>query len=228
MRRRQPITHTHADRDIRIGQWPGRPRFGQRGVCGGDGWVAWSRPGRAGRARSAPDAARTGSDAGGRRPAEPRDPAAARSGARPGDGGGSGVARPRRWRRTRSAGRAIRRRVRALPGGRTLFRVIVAVLGLLVVALGLALVPLPGPGWAIVFGGLAIWAIEFAWAAQLLNWVRRQVRAFARRMSRLHWTLRTALGLASWRRWCHCGWLWIKHRYGFETMTQFWQYITTH
>jgi uncharacterized protein (TIGR02611 family) len=141
----------------------------------------------------------------------------------------AGAARPaRRWRRTRAVGRATRRRVHALPGGRTLFRVIIAVLGLLVIALGLVLVPLPGPGWAIVFGGLAIWAIEFAWAAQLLGWVRRQVRAFTRRVSRLHWTLRVTLGLLVLVAVVSTGWLWIKHRYGFDTMTQFWEYITTH
>jgi uncharacterized protein (TIGR02611 family) len=96
------------------------------------------------------------------------------------------------------------------------------------VALGLVLVPLPGPGWAIVFGGLAIWAIEFAWAARLLDWVRRQVRAFTQMMKRLHWTLRAAFSLAVVAVLLSIAWLWVKHRYGFDTLTQFWEYITTH
>jgi uncharacterized protein (TIGR02611 family) len=106
-----------------------------------------------------------------------------------------------------------------------LLRVIIAALGGAVVALGLVLVPLPGPGWAIVFGGLAIWAIEFAWAARLLDWVRRQVRAFARLMSRLHWTARTGLGLATLAAITAVGWLWIKYRYGVETAGQFWDFL---
>jgi uncharacterized protein (TIGR02611 family) len=42
---------------------------------------------------------------------------------------------------------------------------------------GLAAIPLPGPGWAIVFVGLGMLALEFAWAEKLmvrmLNWVHR-------------------------------------------------------
>jgi uncharacterized protein (TIGR02611 family) len=122
--------------------------------------------------------------------------------------------------------RLVRERVRAVPGGRTLLRVLIAALGAAVVALGLVLVPLPGPGWAIVFGGLAIWAIEFAWAARLLHWVRRRVRAFAWAMGRLHWTLRAGLGLATLAALVSIGWLWIRHRYGFETLSQFWEFLS--
>jgi len=135
-------------------------------------------------------------------------------------------ARPRLWRRTRARARLLRQRVRAVPGGRTFLRVFIATLGAAVVALGLVLVPLPGPGWAIVFGGLAIWAIEFAWAARLLDWVRKQVRAFARLMSRLHWTVRGALGLATLAVLGSIAWLWIKHRYGFDTLGQLWNFLS--
>jgi uncharacterized protein (TIGR02611 family) len=106
-----------------------------------------------------------------------------------------------------------------------LFRMIIGTLGAAVVALGLVLVPLPGPGWAIVFGGMAIWAIEFAWAARLLHWVRRQVRAFARLMNRLHWTARTALGLATLAAIGALAWFWIKHLYGVETAGQIWDFL---
>ena len=136
------------------------------------------------------------------------------------------AARPRLWRRSRARIRLARQRIRAMPGGRAFLRVLVATLGAAVVALGLVLVPLPGPGWAIVFGGLAIWAIEFAWAARLLDWVRRQVRAFAKAMSRLHWTVRATLGLATLAVLGSIAWLWIKHRYGFETLGQFWELLS--
>ena len=34
---------------------------------------------------------------------------------------------------------------------------------------GLALIPLPGPGWAIVFVGLGMLALEFKWAENLME-----------------------------------------------------------
>lgn len=136
--------------------------------------------------------------------------------------------KPQRWRRVRAGGRYVRNRVYALPGGRTIVKVGIAVLGGLVVVVGLVLVPLPGPGWAIVFGGLAIWAIEFAWAARMLGWVRRQVRNFTRMMLKLHWTLRATFSFAVIAVPLSIAWLWIKHRYGFETVGQFWDDITTH
>jgi len=40
---------------------------------------------------------------------------------------------------------------------------------------GIVLIPLPGPGWLIVFGGLAILATEYVWARRLLNYSRRRV-----------------------------------------------------
>jgi len=50
-------------------------------------------------------------------------------------------------------------RLRAHPTGRVLLRVGVGVTGAVVVIVGIILLPLPGPGWAIIFLGLAIWAI---------------------------------------------------------------------
>lgn len=43
------------------------------------------------------------------------------------------------------------------------------------VVLGIVLMPLPGPGWAIVAGGLALLATEFEWANRLLQEVRRRM-----------------------------------------------------
>lgn len=63
--------------------------------------------------------------------------------------------------------------VLARPGGSWLWRGGIALLGLAIVAAGLLLIPLPGPGWAIVFLGLAVWATEFVWAQRLLRFARR-------------------------------------------------------
>lgn len=70
------------------------------------------------------------------------------------------------------------RRLRANPRRRRLYRIAVAVLGTVVTVVGLILVPLPGPGWLIVFLGLGIWASEFAWAQRVLAWARARVDAW--------------------------------------------------
>jgi uncharacterized protein (TIGR02611 family) len=48
----------------------------------------------------------------------------------------------------------------------------IGVLGGLVVLLGLILVPYPGPGWLIVFAGLAILATEFDRARHVLDFAK--------------------------------------------------------
>ena len=58
------------------------------------------------------------------------------------------------------------------------YRVVVAVIGTAVVVGGVILIPLPGPGWLIVFAGLAILATEFAWAERLLRFARRKVHGW--------------------------------------------------
>ena len=71
--------------------------------------------------------------------------------------------------------KGVRARVRSTRAGRWAWRCGVGVLGVAVIALGIVLLPLPGPGWLIVFAGLAILASEFEWAARLLRYARRKV-----------------------------------------------------
>lgn len=52
-------------------------------------------------------------------------------------------------------------------------RVLVAIAGGIVLIIGIIAVPYPGPGWLIIFSGLAILATEFAWARKLLHRARR-------------------------------------------------------
>ncbi|GAA3846171.1 TIGR02611 family protein [Streptomyces phyllanthi] len=61
------------------------------------------------------------------------------------------------------------------------WQVIVFVLGLAVVAAGVIMLPLPGPGWVVIFGGMAIWATEFVWAQLVLRWTKRKVTEAAHR-----------------------------------------------
>jgi uncharacterized protein (TIGR02611 family) len=54
-------------------------------------------------------------------------------------------------------------------------RMAITVAGFVVVFVGLILVPLPGPGWLIVFAGLAILATEYVWARRLLGFAKTKV-----------------------------------------------------
>ena len=51
-------------------------------------------------------------------------------------------------------------------------RIVVTVLGGTVLALGVALIVLPGPAFIVIPAGLAILAIEFAWARRWLRSAR--------------------------------------------------------
>lgn len=57
-------------------------------------------------------------------------------------------------------------------------RVGVAIIGGLVIIIGLILIPYPGPGWLIVFGGLAVLATEFKFAAKVLEKLKEKYEAW--------------------------------------------------
>lgn len=58
-------------------------------------------------------------------------------------------------------------------------RLVIAVAGFSVLVVGIPLIPLPGPGWLVVFLGLAILAQEFPWANRALLYGRRQYDKWA-------------------------------------------------
>lgn len=59
-----------------------------------------------------------------------------------------------------------------------IYRIAVGVTGAVVLAGGIIAIPYPGPGWAIVFIGLAILASEFAWAHHTLKFAKGRYDAF--------------------------------------------------
>ncbi len=67
---------------------------------------------------------------------------------------------------------AWRDRLRARPAAEFTYRIVVGVVGTVVLAVGVVAIPYPGPGWAIVFLGLAILASEFDFAKRALRYVR--------------------------------------------------------
>jgi uncharacterized protein (TIGR02611 family) len=97
-----------------------------------------------------------------------------------------------RWR---DMARQTYRLIRSNPTGRITIKVVIALTGLLVVAVGIALIPLPGPGWALVLLGLSIWAIEFVWARHLLRFTRQQLTRWIRWIGAQSWPIRVLIGL---------------------------------
>ncbi|AWI27635.1 TIGR02611 family protein [Streptomyces sp. ICN441] len=57
----------------------------------------------------------------------------------------------------------------------------VFIVGFAVVVAGVIMLPLPGPGWLVIFAGMAIWATEFVWAQLVLHWTKRKVTEAAQR-----------------------------------------------
>ena len=86
-------------------------------------------------------------------------------------------------------------RIRANPTGRLSLKIAIAVLGGVVVAAGIVMIPFPGPGWAVVILGLAIWAIEFAWARNLLEFTKRHVQSWTHWIGRQSLPMRGLIGL---------------------------------
>jgi uncharacterized protein (TIGR02611 family) len=86
-------------------------------------------------------------------------------------------------------------RIRASPTGRLALRIGIGVVGGLVVAIGIVLIPFPGPGWAIVILGLAILALEFAWAKNLLEFTKRHVQSWTHWVGRQSLPVRAVIGV---------------------------------
>ena len=92
---------------------------------------------------------------------------------------------------------AWRRRIRSNPHTHRIYRVVVALIGLVITVGGLILVPAPGPGWLIVLLGLAVLASEFAWAQRLLHFARRQLDAWTDWLKAQPWWVKVLVSLAT-------------------------------
>jgi uncharacterized protein (TIGR02611 family) len=93
-------------------------------------------------------------------------------------------------RRVQTVVLRIRARAHATPLGRLGVKVVVAVLGALIIAVGVVLLPLPGPGWLIILAGLALLAMEFQWAKRLLRFTRAQLVRWTRLVKEGSWLVR--------------------------------------
>ena len=62
-------------------------------------------------------------------------------------------------------------------------RIVVAIVGGTVLLVGVAMIVLPGPATIVIPAGLAILAIEFAWARRWLRRIKLQARQTIRRLN---------------------------------------------
>ena len=99
-----------------------------------------------------------------------------------------------------------RDKLEANPALALAYRVGVAVVGTAVVLVGIFLIPLPGPGWLIVFLGLGILATEFVWAERLLDFAKAKVLAWTRWLRRQSLPVRGLVGLATLAFLCGLAW----------------------
>jgi uncharacterized protein (TIGR02611 family) len=78
----------------------------------------------------------------------------------------------------------VRAWIHARPHVHLPYRILVGVVGGLIIIIGLILVPLPGPGWLVVFIGLTVLASEFAFFHRVTSWLRAKLHAFWDRVRR--------------------------------------------
>lgn len=117
--------------------------------------------------------------------------------AQTGSAGGAPAARTahqHRVRRVRAALHARREQIRADARRNAVYRAVVGAVGTVVVVVGLALVPLPGPGWLVVFMGLAVLGSEFSSAQRVKHFGERQLHRWVRWIAARSLATRAALG----------------------------------
>ena len=76
------------------------------------------------------------------------------------------------------------------------YRVAFTIAAFVITLGGIAAIPLPGPGWAIVFIGLGMLALEFKWAENLMEKILDRLEA-AKRSAANASPLQKALGVAA-------------------------------
>lgn len=118
--------------------------------------------------------------------------------------------------------------IRANPTGRIALKIFIAIAGALVVTIGIALIPLPGPGWLLVIAGLGIWAVEYHWAQRLLGFTRRHVQGWTQWVTRQSLLVRIVLGSVGLVFVATVVWLSLKYSLGVDVVAKAMHYFATH
>ncbi|MFI6781166.1 TIGR02611 family protein [Micromonospora sp. NPDC050276] len=206
---------------------PGPPNVAVRAAEKRGYGVPMEQPKRAGRPAS--DAGRSGGDGGGAAVGRGGGTGVGR-GSDAGARGGGGIAvqdppRRPRWRERISMTLDL---IRANPTGRIALKIFIAIAGALVVTIGIALIPLPGPGWLLVIAGLGIWAVEYHWARRLLGFTRRHVHGWTQWVTKQSLAVRIVLGSVGLVFVATVVWLSLKYSLGIDVVAKAMQYLATH
>ena len=121
-----------------------------------------------------------------------------------------------------------RQRVTIHPYRTPFLQLLIALLGAVVVVIGVILIPFPGPGWLIVLAGLAIWAVEFVWAQRLLHFTRTQLERWWHWLGRQHMAVRLLAGLIGLVFVTTVVLVSLRYSFGIDALGSFWTFITTH
>lgn len=88
-----------------------------------------------------------------------------------------------------------------------LYRLVVGIVGLGILAVGVVALPAPGPGWVIIFIGLGVLATEFEIARRVLIYARRKYQAWVAWLGRQSNPVRLLVSLALLLLVAVCVWL---------------------
>jgi uncharacterized protein (TIGR02611 family) len=83
--------------------------------------------------------------------------------------------------------------IRSTRTGALTLKIVFGVIRTVMVVAGLIMVPFPGPGWAVVFAGLAVLAVEFHWARRVLEFGKRTLHAWMEWYKRQGWLVRVVV-----------------------------------
>lgn len=65
-------------------------------------------------------------------------------------------------------------------------KVLIGIAGGIVTLIGIVMIPYPGPGWLVVFAGLALLATEFAFASRILMFAKTKYTKWTDWLKRQH------------------------------------------
>ncbi|MEU6710535.1 TIGR02611 family protein [Nonomuraea sp. NPDC046802] len=80
--------------------------------------------------------------------------------------------------------------VRSTRAGALTLKIVIGVIGTIMVVGGLIMVPFPGPGWLVVFAGLAVLSTEFHWAHKVLEFGKQTLHTWTEWYKRRGWFVR--------------------------------------
>jgi uncharacterized protein (TIGR02611 family) len=72
----------------------------------------------------------------------------------------------------------------------TVRKPLILIIGIAIVVTGIAMLVLPGPGWAAIFLGFAVLATEFAAAEKVRDWLVQQLKYLIQR-AKILWEKRS-------------------------------------